>query len=86
MRRAGAAVALLAAMLVPRLAAAEEPAASESGKYFLFVNERPAGEETWTLRREADGRVLSASFRAEAEGQVLAREATLSMKSDLTPK
>jgi hypothetical protein len=77
-------LALLASVLSLRLAAEGPPA--ESGKYLLFVNELPAGEETWTLLREADGTVLSATFRAEAEGQVMTREATLSMKGDLTPR
>lgn len=57
----------------------------ETGKFRLHKFEQPIGEETYTIRREGDGIVVTSSFEFTDRGTNVPLSAELRASQDLTP-
>ena len=72
-------------LLVAAAGVVAQSQAIETGKFRLHKFEQPIGEETYTIKREGDGLVVTSSFEFTDRGTEVPLTAELHTRRDLTP-
>jgi len=85
MRRSNLLLCFAFLLVVLASSAVAQSQAVETGKFRLHKFEQPIGEETYTIKQEKDGLIVSSTFLFTDRGTEVPLKAELRTRSDLTP-